>query len=436
MGAGIREINSIEAIESVQEMWAESSLIVDAILGTGLRSEVRSPYKEAIDRINTLDAIKLAVDIPSGLDSDTGKILGGAVKADITVTYGFQKLGMAMYPGRVLCGETKIVDISIPQSAIELNPPKVSLYKNPDLINYLELRCDPTAYKGTFGKVLIVGGSTGKTGAPAMAAIAASRMGAGLVTVAVPASLNPILENKLVEEMTEPVADESGYFLPSAAERILELSRDKSVVAVGPGLSTQPGAHKIVQSLLNHYEGQLIIYADALSCLASDLSLLSQTKARVVLTPHPGEMARLMGISSSQVQEKRFDLGREFVGKHKCWLVLKGAGTITFSSDGQSFINSTGNPWMASGGQGDVLTGIIAGLVGQKLLYDEAVPFGVWFHGFVADSIIERDGPRPVLATDIVREIPNFLKFVVEACSEKGETPYATQGRRLESVGS
>ena len=244
-------------------------------------------------------------------------------------------------------------------------------------------------------------------------------MGAGLVTVAVPASLNPILESKLTEEMTAPVSDEFGYFLPSAADRVLELAQDKDVVVVGPGLSTEPGALKIVQSLLNRYEGKLIIDADGLNCLAQDLSFLSRTKADVVLTPHPGEMARLIGVPCSQVQENRFLFGREFAATHNCELVLKGAGTISFFPSGKAFVNNTGNSWMASGGQGDVLTGILAGLIAQKLPLETIIPFAVWFHGFIADGIVKRDGPGPVVATDIVREIPNFLQLVIKTYAGK-----------------
>lgn len=415
MHANIWDINSQESIEFFHDVWAESDLLIDAILGTGLKSEVRSPYSEAIMKINNLSSFKLSVDIPSGVDSDTGEIRGVAVQADLTVTYGFQKLGMAMYPGRSLCGEIEVVDISIPGILVDHNPPTACLICVPYITPYLEIRSDPTDHKGTFGRVLIIGGSPGKTGAPAMAAHAASRVGAGLVTVAVPASLNSILENKLTEEMTEPMPDDSGFFASSAAERILELCRDKTCVALGPGLSTAPGSVKLTQALLSEYQGRLVIDADGLNCLALDLSLLSRTKAMVFLTPHPGEMARLTGLSIAEVQSNRFALAKEFASTHKCWLVLKGAATITFSPYGQSFINTTGNPWMSSGGQGDVLTGILAGLLAQKnLLPEEVIPFGVWLHGFAADSIVDRDGPRPVLATDILKEIPASLKVLTE----------------------
>ncbi len=414
-GARIWEIETQEELDQAEEIWNQSSIVIDAILGTGLKQDVRSPYREAIEKINSIEAFVVAVDVPSGLDSDTGKILGVAIEADLTVTYGFQKLGMAMYPGSGLCGQIEVVDISIPQIAIQRNAPRVKLYEDPDLTDYFSLRSDPEAHKGTFGKILIVGGSRGKTGAAAMAARAASRIGAGLVTVAVPESLNPVLENKLTEEMTEPVPDVSGYFGESAADKILELCKDKGCVAIGPGLSTQAGSLKIVETLLRHYSGELVIDADGLNCLATNLNLLRETRAQVVLTPHPGEMANLLGITVEEVQENRFTLGRKFSDEFQCWLVLKGAATITFSPHGESFVNTTGNPWMSSGGQGDVLTGILAGLIGQKLPLDYAIPLGVWLHGFVADGIIEEKGESPVLATDIISEIPATLRNLAEA---------------------
>jgi ADP-dependent NAD(P)H-hydrate dehydratase / NAD(P)H-hydrate epimerase len=414
MRANIWDLNSEESIELFEDVWAESDLIIDAILGTGLKSEVRPPYSEAIVKINNLSSFKLSLDIPSGIDSDTGEIRGIAVEADLTVTYGFQKLGMAMYPGRSLCGKIEVVDISIPRISVDHNPPAARLISMPDITKYVGIRSNPIAHKGTFGRVLIIGGSPGKTGAPAMAAQAASRVGAGLVTVAVPASLNSILEIKLTEEMTEPMPDDLGFFDSSVIQRIPELCRDKTCVALGPGLSTAPGSVKLTQALLSEYEGRLVIDADGLNCLALDLSFLSRTKAKVVLTPHPGEMARLTGLSTAEVQRNRFALAKEFASTHKCWLVLKGAATITFSPYGQSFINSTGNPWMASGGQGDVLTGVLAGLLAQELPSEDVIPLGVWLHGFVADSIVDRDGPRPVLATDILKEIPASLKVLTE----------------------
>ncbi|MGC8658069.1 MAG: NAD(P)H-hydrate dehydratase [Desulfomonilaceae bacterium] len=410
MRGRIHETDTPEKLELASKIWNQSDVIVDAILGTGLKSEVRPPYSEAITSINAIKAFKLSVDIPSGVDSDTGAIQGVAIQADVTTTYGFRKIGMANFPGERHCGRIEVIDIGIPQISINETPPKVVFYDKPDLGQYLTPRSDPTAHKGSFGRVLIVGGSTGKTGALAMTATAASRIGAGLVTVGVPASLNPILENKLTEEMTEPLPDEAGYLSTKSIDRILELCQDKDVVAIGPGLSVTSGAPEIVSAVLRYYEGKLVIDADGLNCLAKNLESLSSTRATVVLTPHPGEMARLSGFSRPQIQNDRLNIGRKFVEKHGVWLVLKGARTIVFNPDGRAYINSSGNPWMASGGQGDVLTGIITGLIAQKMSLPEAIPFAVWIHGGIADTLVDLDGPRPVVATDIIKEIPGFIR--------------------------
>ncbi len=234
MTSRISQVTDAESMEQAVQTWHESEVIIDAILGTGLTSDVRSPYREAILELNNTTAIILAVDLPSGLDADTGRILGCAVRADITATYGFRKLGMALSPGAEYCGAIEVVDISIPLPAVEKNPPRALLYTWPRTEVYSQLRMDSEAHKGHFGHLLVVGGSPGKTGAPAMAARAASRVGAGLVTVGVPASLNPILETKLTEEMTEPLPESvPGYLGASASDRVLLWPKGNAVSPLG-----------------------------------------------------------------------------------------------------------------------------------------------------------------------------------------------------------
>ncbi len=406
----IIHIEDEDSLEEATGVWRESDVVVDAVLGTGLISEVRSPYREAILEINACPGFRVAVDLPSGLNADTGRVLGVAVQADLTVTYGFQKLGTALYPGIEYCGEVEVVDISLPLPAIEKSPPSASLYAEPDFTEYVRLRSDPEGHKGRFGHVLIVGGSSGKTGAPAMAAMAASRVGAGLVTVGVPASLNPILEAKLTEEMTEPLPEPiHGYLGEEAAERVLSLAQGMSCIALGPGISTRAGIGELIARVLAGYEGWVVIDADGLNCLVPNLAALRQAKARVVLTPHPGEMGRLTGTSSGEVQRDRLTVARTLAVDYGVWIVLKGARTLTASPEGHIFVNTTGNPWMASGGQGDALSGILAGLLGQGIPPDVALPFGVYLHGLAADRIVERDGQRPVLATDVINELPGLL---------------------------
>lgn len=401
----------VGALKEAAAEWRRSDVIVDAILGTGLTLEVRTPYREAIELINEAPAFKVSIDIPSGLDSNTGRVLGAAVKADLTVSYGFQKVGMVLYPGVSYCGRVHVVDISIPRCCIEKRLPRAVLYGSADIQAYLKARSDPLSHKGSYGHLLVVGGSPGKTGAPAMAARAGSAIGAGLVTVAVAASLNPILETKLTEEMTEPLPETAmaGYLGEGSAQRVLELSQGKRCVVLGPGLSNRKDVLKLLECVLEEYLGWIVIDADGLNAIAANLGAIKQSPASVVLTPHPGEMARLTGLSVREIQENRITVARDTSRRLGAWVILKGARTVTASPEGNIFVNTTGSPWMASGGQGDVLSGILGGLLVQNIPADTALPLGVYIHGLAADNAIRRLGPRPVLAGDIIAELPRTL---------------------------
>ncbi len=393
----------------------QSHVIIDAILGTGLNSDVRSPYADVIRDINVLPALRIAVDIPSGLHADTGKVLGEAVRANVTATYGFCKLGMALHPGTDYCGKIHVVDISIPLPALESTPPRSVLYQRPDAWQYVRVRKDPLAHKGTFGHVLVVGGSPGKTGAVAMAARAAARIGAGLVTAAVPESLNQVLETKCTEEMTEPLPEGiPGHLGEASIPRLLELTEDKQCVVIGPGLSTTDGVQALVTRLISEYPGWVLLDADGLNVLAGKLSAFKHAKSKIVVTPHPGEMGRLAGISAKTVQENRLDVSRSMAEDYGVWVVLKGSRTLTVSHQGRLYINTSGSAWMASGGQGDVLSGILGGLLAQNLTGEEALPFGVYVHGLAADNLLAKTGGAPVLATDVLDELPRTIGGLLE----------------------
>lgn len=410
MGGAVIELDSPEKVSEASRDWSECGLIVDAILGTGLQSDVRPPIQEAISLINGCPSYKVSVDIPSGLDSDTGKIRGNAVHADLTLTYGFKKLGMALYPGRLLCGAVQVVDISIPKSVVSQNTPPAQFVDCADLKRYFESRTDSEAHKGTFGHVLVIGGSPGKTGAPVMAARAASRIGAGLVTVAVPQALNEVCENKLTEEMTAPVdSDDNGEWSVGSSEKISRLLEGKDSIVLGPGLSTSIHAQKIVECVISSAKCPVVIDADALNIIAREPRILSVHNGLLALTPHPGEMARLAECSSKDVQNDRINVARKFSSQHNLWLILKGAATIIAGPDGKIFVNSSGNPWMASGGQGDVLAGMLGGLLAQGLTHETALPMGVFLHGLTADRIVAETGGRPVLATDLIERLPQLL---------------------------
>jgi ADP-dependent NAD(P)H-hydrate dehydratase / NAD(P)H-hydrate epimerase len=410
MTSQVFPVTDKQSMDEAVQTWHESEVIVDAILGTGLTSEVRSPYREAILEINNTAAIRLAVDLPSGIDADTGRVLGCAVMADLTATYGFRKLGMALHPGVEYCGAVEVVDISIPLSAIEKNPPRAMLSTRPHAELYYRLRMNSEAHKGHFGHLFVVGGSPGKTGAPAMAARAASRVGAGLVTVCVPASLNPILEAKLTEEMTEPLPElVPGFLDASAVTRILSLTEGTRCLVLGPGLSTAHDVPDMVEKILLDYSGWVIVDADGLNALSDRMEVLKSTNAHAVLTPHPGEMGRLAGKRTQEVQEDRVGLAKKLAADYGVWVILKGARTITASPDGRIYVNTTGNPWMASGGQGDVLSGILGGLLAQGIPPEEALPFGVYIHGLAADRLVKKIGPAPCTATDVLEEVRILL---------------------------
>jgi NAD(P)H-hydrate epimerase len=380
--------------------------MVDALFGTGLKSEVRGSYAEAVELVNGLGVPVVSVDIPSGIDAGTGRVLGCAVRADLTVTFALAKLGQVLYPGAAYCGDLQIVDIGI--------PPEVSAavdgfeYLDSSAIKPLLRKRERFAHKGSFGHCLVVAGSIGKTGAAAMAANSAVRSGAGLVTLAVPASLNAILEVKTTEPMTLPVPDgDAGYFADLSFDTLIGALAGKSAIALGPGLSLHDGTVRVVRRLISAVEVPLVIDADGLNSLAQDPSLLrGKRPSTVVLTPHPGEMARLAGITVADVEADRVATARSFAARYGVYLVLKGARTVIAAPDGRIAINGSGNPGMASGGMGDVLTGILVALLGQAYDPFTACRLGVYLHGAAADLVAARKGETGITAVDVQESLP------------------------------
>jgi ADP-dependent NAD(P)H-hydrate dehydratase / NAD(P)H-hydrate epimerase len=404
----IHEILVSQDVEKYKLDWLQADLVVDALLGTGLNADVRSLYAEVIDVINGLGAPKVAVDIPSGLDSERGTVLGTCVKADLTVTFGFPKIGQVIYPGREYVGELHVVDISIPRQLIIAQQLRHVLLEPDELTLPTPRKAD--SHKGHFGHLLVIAGSPGKTGAAAMTSEAAVRVGAGLVTLGVPKSLNPILEAKLTEVMTEPLAENvDGVLSPDALQGILKIVESKTALALGPGLSTAEGPAELIRQLLVKSSLPIVIDADGLNIVAKDMNVLQQAQCPIILTPHPGEMARLTGIPVPQVQSDRIGVSRLLAQKFKVIVVLKGAATVVALPDGQVFINPTGNPGMASGGMGDILTGLIGGLLAQGLQPEEAAKTGVFMHGLAGDYCARKRGPTGFLATDLLPEIPSVL---------------------------
>jgi NAD(P)H-hydrate epimerase len=400
---------------------------VDALLGTGLNSEVGGLLRLAIEGINSFKTPVLAVDMPSGLDADTGQPLGAAIKAQVTVTYGWPKIGQIVPPGRDYVGRLWQVDLGIP-------PPLVREVKV-ELADAAEMRAllPPRpfgSHKGTFGHLVVLAGSEGKTGAAALTAEGGLRAGAGLVTAGVPASLNDILEVKLTEAMTLPLPEAPGARAlgVEALSPLLDFAADKTAVALGPGLGTLTATQELVRQLVRVLPQPLVIDADGVNALVGRPDLLKQAAGPRLLTPHPGEMARLLNCTSKEVQAARLDAVREAAARYGAILVLKGAQTVVADPEGRLSINPTGNPSLASGGTGDVLTGLLGGFLAQGLSPWDAARLGVFLHGLAADYLAADTG-RGLIAGDLLAIFPEVLTEFTQ-----GRIPLTEEGICLRRV--
>lgn len=410
MGVPVKEMADRQAFDTQYGPMRHQHTWIDAILGTGLRSDVRGLFRTAIDFINQQNRPVFAVDIPSGLNADSGQVCGTCIQAAATATFGFAKLGHLCYPGRALTGRLKVIEIGIPPHVAAAVGCRQHLIV-PDALKPHFPRRSATAHKGHTGHLLVLAGSPGKTGAAAMATTSALRVGAGLVTLGIPQSLNPVLESQVTEAMTVPLAEsDQGALDESAFEALQALLEGKRCLAVGPGIGTDPSTGRLLSRLIQASPVPLIIDADALNLIAKDPTILAKRRSSMVLTPHPGEMARLGGHSTADIQSDRITVARAFAEQHGVVVVLKGAGTVIAQPDGTVFINPTGNPGMAAGGMGDVLTGIIAGLVTQGMPIAAAARCGVYLHGLAADRMARLTAPVGYLATEVMDALPEAMQ--------------------------
>ncbi len=378
----------------------EADVIVDAIFGTGLTKDVAGVEGAVIEAINRSGKQVIAVDIPSGLDGTSGLPLGVAVWATHTYTYGHPKLGQLLHPGVSYRGRLTVVDISLPPDAASVLGVDAHLVDGEMLRRIFRIR-PPEAHKGMFGSVAVIAGSIGKTGAAVMTATACLKAGAGLVTLVIPASQNNIVASKLTEAMTHPVDDEGrGILLLSSYDAVRDFAADKDVVVIGPGIGRAPETMALVRKLYGEIDASFVIDADALGAFEDHADLLGKGKA--VLTPHPGEFGRLTGTIAKDVNRDRLDLGRRFVKNHGVGLVLKGAPTITFSPDGEAYLNPTGNAALSKGGSGDVLTGFIGGLAAQGYTLTESGFFGAYLHGYIADTWVRESSDMDLMAQEVI----------------------------------
>ncbi|MCF7809354.1 NAD(P)H-hydrate dehydratase [bacterium] len=385
-------------------------LVIDALLGTGFEGRVRGLYAEAIEHIKTFYAPILSVDVPSGVNAESGLAVEPVVSADVTVTFGLIKLGLLLSPGRQYCGDVKVADIGIPPDVVDKQDIQQFLISEDDVKFHLP-RLHPAAHKGDAGHVFIIAGSPGMTGAAALSAEAAMRSGAGLTVVGVPESLNPILEAKLTEAMTLRLPENDNGFLTKDALSICkERIEWADVVVFGPGVGCDKDTVSFFEGMLEKLDKPLVIDADGLNLLADNPELFSKLPKNTVLTPHPGEFSRLTGLSTTKIEAGRIEIVRKMAKKWNVALILKGAPSVTAIPSGDVIINTTGNAGMATGGSGDVLTGIIASLIAQGLDVKAAAWMGNYIHGAAGDLAAEELGQQGMVASDIIKFLPKTLK--------------------------
>lgn len=418
----VRFLSGTDWEDLLAQELAAADLVVDALLGTGIQGGARGPVARVIEMVNRAGRPVLSVDVPSGLDADTGAVNGPCVRARVTVTLGLPKVGLLVYPGAEYAGSVVVADIGIPPGLVDRVNPRVEMLEEEQVAAWLPER-PAAAHKGTFGHLWVVAGSQGMVGAAKMAAMAGLRGGAGLVTLALPARQQPVAAAGLSEVMTRGLPEEEGMLSPSALDVLKEAGRGVEAWAIGPGLGRSPGVATLVRDFVRWCPAPLVIDADGLWALGSDLSLLREREHPTVLTPHPGEMARLLDSTVARVQADRVAAAREAARRSGAVVVLKGARTLVATPDDRVFINPTGNVGMATGGAGDVLTGLVGAFLAQGLPAERAACVGVFLHGLAGDLAAERRGYLSLVAGDILAFLPRAARRLEQARRRKAGRP-------------
>jgi NAD(P)H-hydrate epimerase len=401
LGLAITEVRD----ETQLPDFASYFLLIDALLGTGSRGGLEGLLAKTVERMNASGRPLVALDLPTGVHADTGEVGGPCIDADLCVTFGAMKRGLLFSPGREVAGEVHVAEIGFPARAIEAAGVRTHQLHESVIRTWLPQRA-PDAFKNRVGQILVIAGSQGFGGAARLAALAALRAGAGLVVLAVPSSLIPAMEASAAEVIKLALPEENGAVSLDAQFAIAERLEWAEVVAIGPGLGTQAGAQTLVKHVLSTFQKPIVLDADGLNVLASHRERIREAAGPVILTPHPGELARVMNLGIKEIKKNPVEIARQVAIDLKQTLVLKGAPTVIADADGRVLINSTGNAGMATAGSGDVLTGIIAGLLGQKLSGVYAAALGVYLHGLAGDFAREELGVWSVLAGDVLKQLP------------------------------
>jgi NAD(P)H-hydrate epimerase len=400
LGLTVVEVGDSQAWELHFSEVSDCTLIVDAIFGTGLNAPLSGFIESVVTDVNASGIPIVAIDLPSGLSADSAEPIGPSIEAGLTVTLAAPKLPLVLPPGETRAGDIVIADIGIPGDVLEsVDGPRVDLLTRASMRELLTPRV-PDSHKGDYGRVLILAGSLGKTGAAHLSAVGALRSGAGLVTIATPARCLPIVAAMGAEYMTEPLDELSDGIDPNCADRVIDMARD--VIALGPGLGTARSTREFIRQLVDRATMPLVVDADGLNAFADDPDRLTGREGRdIIITPHPGEMARLVGMSTDEVQASRLEIARNFAVAHHLFVVLKGHRTLIATPDEKVFINPTGNPGMATGGTGDVLTGMIAAWLAQLLDAEAACKLAVYLHGIAGDLAEADEGEVAMTSADV-----------------------------------
>ncbi len=406
-------VESLDELNRLEAMIQKSHLILDGIFGTGFHGKMRDYFGEIISFINDLNKPVLSIDIPSGVNGNTGEVDKFAVRADITVTFGLPKTGILFGDGVEYTGEIKVVDIGLPKQAIDSVLSNIESIAESEIRRFFKPR-KSDSNKSTFGHLLILAGSVGLTGAAVLASKAAMRAGCGMVTLGCPESLNQIFEIKLIETMTLPLPEtEINTLHVDSLKTILSTidSRKCNGVLIGPGLGKHPFTTELVAQLIKKSPCPVIIDADAINAVSKYSSdILADTKVPIILTPHPGEFSRLMDIPTAQIQKNRLETLSSFTKKNKAITILKGKNTLVAEKGSKVYVNLLGNSGLATAGTGDVLSGIIGSFLVQGMKPIEASCCGVYIHGKTADYAVNYTGERSLIASDLIKFLPDILR--------------------------
>ena len=384
-----------------------SDLIIDALFGIGIQGPVRSRYLDLFDAINSSKATIIGLDLPSGLPADTSEPEGACINADLTITMGFLKRSNLLFPARSYCGDIEVVSVGYPNELIHEHGAGLMLTDDSMVSDLLPQR-KPESHKGHFGRLLIVAGSPGMTGAATLAASAGIRSGAGLVYLAVPESLNPVLETKLTETITIPVPGNGGHFSPESLNSIRKAQENKDAIIIGPGLSTEKGVVEFTVKLVQDLRKPTVLDADGLNALAQENK--TDLPQETVLTPHPGELGRLIDRSPQKIDKQRMDIAPEVANRMGVVLVLKGVPTVVASPSGRSFVTDCPNSGLAKGGSGDVLTGLIGSFLAQGLSPLHSAIVSTWIHCRAGMAAAEKLDTASMTPTDVIENLHRPLK--------------------------